>query len=72
MQNQILTQTDNLLTIKEAATYMRCSKVFIWKIRKAGKLRFLRAGRKVLFNKADIDHYLNKGQVCPEKEVVSC
>jgi excisionase family DNA binding protein len=59
MKAELIPTADKLLTYNEAAAYMRCSKVFIWKRRKEGKLAFIRAGSKVLFQKSAIDSYLN-------------
>jgi excisionase family DNA binding protein len=53
--------SDLLLTPGEAAQYLRCSKVFLWKQRRKGNLAALRAGvRKVLFRKSDLDQFLKK------------
>lgn len=52
-------QQDCLLTLKEAADYLRVSKVFIWKIRKEGSIQSIKAGKKVLIRKSAIDAYLN-------------
>jgi excisionase family DNA binding protein len=57
MQTRI-TSAETLLTIAEASEYLRCSSVFIWKLRKQGKLKALNAGRKVLIQKSEIDSYL--------------
>lgn len=59
MKVELMPAADNLLTYDEAAAYMRCSKVFIWRRRKEGKLAFIQAGSKVLFQKSAIDAYLN-------------
>lgn len=48
-----------LITNKEAAAYMRCSTVFLWKMRKEGRLRSLSAGKKVLYEKSELDTFLN-------------
>lgn len=67
MNNTATFTTEHLLTLNEAAAYMRCSRVFIWKQRKDGKLKSLSAGKKVLFQKSAIDSYLN----LKEEEVVN-
>lgn len=59
MNNTANIHPEQLLTVNEVAAYMRCSRVFIWKIRKDGKLNCLKAGKKVLFQKSAIDSYLN-------------
>lgn len=48
-----------LLTIKQAKSYLKCSHVFLWKRRKEGKIKAVNAGRKVLLVKASLDAYLN-------------
>ena len=52
------TEQDELLTQQEAATYLKSSKVFIWKLAKAGKIKVLNANKKVLYPKSSIDSYL--------------
>jgi excisionase family DNA binding protein len=65
---EVLSNTNEkaLLTTKEAAKYLRCSLVTFWKIRKSGDINHVLVGKKLLFNKADLDNYLNQ-----EKEVVN-
>lgn len=54
-----------LLTIKQAQSYLKCSHVFLWKRRKEGKIKSVNAGKKVLLSKVSIDAYLklNKEEV---------
>ena len=59
MNAELINPADRLLTLDEAAEYMRCSKVFIWHRRKEGKLKAIQAGRKVLFQRSAIDSFLN-------------
>lgn len=47
-----------LLTIKEAKAYLKCSHVFLWNIRKTGLIETAHAGKKVLIPKTSIDNYL--------------
>ncbi len=47
-----------LLTASETQNTLRCSRTFLWKERKAGKLKAIKAGKKVLFSKNSIDAYL--------------
>jgi len=51
---------DELLTISQAAKYLKCSTVFIWKRRKEGKLESVGAGKKILIRMSSIDAYLNQ------------
>ena len=57
---------DQLLTIKQAQGYMKCSHVFLWKQRKAGLIQTIHAGKKVLLPKSSLDNYLQLN-----KEVVN-
>jgi excisionase family DNA binding protein len=47
-----------LLTIRQAKAYLKCSHVFLWKRRNEGKIESVKAGSKVLIPKASIDSYL--------------
>jgi excisionase family DNA binding protein len=62
MNALLIDPSDRLLTLDEAADYMRCSKVFIWYRRKEGKLIAIRAGKKVLLKRSEIDAYLNNSK----------
>lgn len=48
-----------LLTIDQAMGYLKCSQVFLWKRRKEGKIKSVKAGKKVLIVKASVDEFLN-------------
>jgi|GEM_PF-2715265 len=50
---------DKLLTYKEVAAIMRCSRVSIWRRVKDGDLKTVQAGGKVLFQQSVIESYLN-------------
>lgn len=56
-----------LLTIKQAQGYLKCSHVFLWKRRNEGKIQTVHAGKKILIPKASIDAYLQLD--AQEKEV---
>lgn len=47
-----------LLTIKQAKAYLKCSHVFLWKRRNEGKIQSVHAGKKVLILKSSIDAFL--------------
>ncbi len=49
---------NDLLTLNQCMAYMKCSNVFIWKLRKEGLLTSLHAGKKILITKSSIDNYL--------------
>lgn len=50
--------TTELLTVSEAAAYLKCSREFIWKLRKKGDIETVHAGNKVLLPKSSIDNFL--------------
>ena len=51
-----------LRTASETQKELRCSRTFLWKERKAGKLKAIKAGRKLLFSQSSINAYLNLNQ----------
>jgi excisionase family DNA binding protein len=51
---------DELLTIKQAAAYLRTSVVTFWKVRKSSNIRAVLSNKKLLFRKSDLDDYLAK------------
>jgi excisionase family DNA binding protein len=59
MNAELIPQQEKLLTLKEASAYMRVSEVFIYIRRKEGAIKSIKAGKKVLIRKSDIDAYLN-------------
>ena len=48
----------DLLTVNEAAAYLKCSREFLWKLRKKGSIETVYAGNKVLLPKSSIDNFL--------------
>ena len=54
---QVLLRTQN-----ETQRALRCSRTFLWKERKAGKIKAIKAGKKVLFLQSAIDAYLKINQ----------
>jgi excisionase family DNA binding protein len=58
MNATVTHQEDPLLTLTEAADYLRVSKVFLWQKRKEGLIQFIKAGKKVLIRKSAIESYL--------------
>jgi len=51
--------SDTLFTVGQATEYMQCSDVFLWKLRRDGKIMSTNAGKKILIPKSSIDRYLN-------------
>ncbi len=62
-KNMAPADADTLLTVDQACKYLKCSDVFLWKLRKAGKIASTNAGKKILVPKSSIDKYLNLKQV---------
>jgi len=52
----------SMLTITEARKVLRCSRGFLYSLRRAGKLQAVKAGRKVLVSKSAIYEYLAANQ----------
>lgn len=59
---QLMHEADELLTYADVAKYLHCSKVFIWKMRREGKIKAVIVARKVLFQKSSIDEFLKSNQ----------
>lgn len=66
MANTTNDLSNELLTIKEAQLYMKCSDVFLWKRRKEGKIQSVNAGKKILIPKTSIDAFLKLTEVTNE------
>ena len=49
----------HLFSDGEAATYLRMSKVSLWRARRAGRINFLRIAGKIFYTSDDLDKYLN-------------
>ncbi|MEJ7740188.1 MAG: helix-turn-helix domain-containing protein [Chitinophagaceae bacterium] len=49
---------DELLTDQQAAEYIKCSSVFLWQQRKAGHLKAVRAGKKLLYPKSSLNAFI--------------
>ncbi len=64
---QINTTSDvanHLLTVDESQSYLKCSRTFLWQIRKQGLIKTVKAGpKKVLLTKSSIDHYLKLNEL---------
>lgn len=56
-------QKSDLLTIKEAAEYMRVVPMTVYRLSYDRKLPFTRIGRKILFLRSDIEAYIGKNRV---------
>ncbi len=55
-----MSNTDEIMTVKDVAAYLKISPLTIYRKRKAGKIRFFKDGRFVRFRKSDIDAYVNQ------------
>ena len=52
-----------LLTVRETCSYLNCSRATLRRLEEAGVLEPKRFGRKVLYDRADLDAYVQKGGV---------
>ena len=50
----------SLYNTVEAATYLNCSTVQVWRLRRSGRLPFVKTGGKPLYEKRALDNVLNK------------
>ena len=55
------------LTNDEAAKYLRISKETLWRLRATGKLSYYRVGGKLIFDRAELDAYLESCRRGPKK-----
>ena len=51
---EIKSQTEDLLTRKQAAELLNCNLVTFWRYTRANKFPFYRAGRKMFFKRSEI------------------
>lgn len=51
---------NDLLTNRQAAKYLNCSTVGLWRIRKAGQIQPVLVGKKILFRRSELDRYMGK------------
>jgi len=59
MENEM---TDQLLTDKEAAKFLRSSQVTLWRLRRDGALGFNRVASKILYRRSELENYLQRNQ----------
>ena len=53
----------DVLTLQEAASLMRVSKMTVYRLTYSRQIPFIRVGSKLLFLKNDIEAFLNKNRV---------
>jgi excisionase family DNA binding protein len=53
----------DVLTLQEAASLMRVSKMTVYRLTYSRQIPFIRVGSKLLFLKSDIEAFLNKNRV---------
>lgn len=51
---------NGLLTVEEAAEFMRVSKNTVYRALESGKLKSLRAGRQHRIRREDLEEYMNR------------
>ena len=59
MENEM---TDELLTNKEAAKFLRSWQVALWRLRRDGILAFNRFASKILYRRADLENFLTRNR----------
>lgn len=57
-----MTDTNELLTDKEAAQFLRLSTLTLWRLRKRGDLPFVRLATKLLYRRSDLIAFINRNQ----------
>ena len=60
--NEILSDDVDLLTRAEVKKMLRCSHVFLYQLRKKGKIQAIKAGKKVLFKRSAVNAFINSNQ----------
>lgn len=53
-----LEEIDRLITVNEAAKFLKISRVTLWKYRSEGKIKHVQDGKRILFRKEDIENFL--------------
>jgi excisionase family DNA binding protein len=53
-------ENNNLLTVKEACAMLKCSRATLHRYRTQAELSFIKRGKNVLFQKAEIESLLKK------------
>jgi predicted DNA-binding transcriptional regulator AlpA len=54
--------TDELLTDREAAKFLRISRTTLWRERTKGNIDYRLASGKILYTRADIEKYLSRNK----------
>jgi excisionase family DNA binding protein len=56
-EEQKLNEDENY-TIKKACDFLKCSETKLWRLRRSGKLKEYRSGRRILLKKSELEGYL--------------
>lgn len=56
------TADGNLMTVRDAAAFLRVSTPTIFRLRKSGKILFFKIGSRVLFSRERLYEYLNRNE----------
>lgn len=51
---------NRMMDIREFMTLMHCKRLTVYRWRKQGKIPSVVVGRKVLFKRSDVEHFLNE------------
>lgn len=60
---------DRLLTVPEAAEYLRLARQTLYNMVNRGEIPYLKAGRSLRFRKSDLDRWLSTGKRSPDPAV---
>lgn len=55
--------TNQVLTEVEAAEFLRLSRQTLWQLRKARRIEFHKAGKKILYRQRDLENFLSSVRV---------
>ncbi len=55
----------NLVTIREAAEYLRCHRTTLWRLVRRGEFGYYRVGSRTLYEQGELDAFLDRRRVEP-------
>jgi excisionase family DNA binding protein len=64
-------ETANLITEVETAKSLGVSKALLYRMRKAGEIRFYKIRNRVLFSRSQIEEFLAKAEQVPESSTTA-
>ena len=63
--------TDELMKIPDAAGFLGCSEIFLYRLTSRGLIKHYRVGRTIRFTREQLAEYLAAGEVRPELTVAA-